>query len=672
VTDHGYSVEVRIPLRVLRFDVVPVAEWGFQVRRAIDARQETDDWAFFPRSAAGMVSNFGRLAGLEGLRPGRRLELRPFVLGRVRRRDADDAARLAHGTDAAVSAGLDGKLQLTPELTLDLAVNPDFGQVEADTLVLNLSNYETFFPEKRPFFLEGIDTFSTMRTLVYTRRIGAQAGAPAVGRYEALVDVPDPAPIWGAAKVSGTLGGGTTLGLISTVTGESRAAVQIRDPGPGPTRRELRLVAPLTTFNVLRLRQAVGGASHVGALFTATNRFEPDDATGAFNDAYTGSVDGRWRSTSGDYLVAAQAVGSLLERGPARAQADGLAIHPGTLSPGATLWVTRQGGPHWLWSVWQNVSGRELELNDVGYLERKNDYAVNGDLTYRTIQPWGRTVETRTTLSLQHRETLEGLPLWNAAVLGSWGMLSNFWSYYVELHYQGRYFDDREVGDGAALERAARTGVLGALQSDPRRRVVVWMLGLAQRITNGEHFEARATITVRVLPQLDLELLPALVYQSGEPRYVPPPAGSDPTGGTYTFGRQRARNLGATLRASYSFTPELTLQAYAQLFLLAEHDSDFSTFTTAAARPTVHLSDLAPGAPTPAQSPDVQQATLNVNLVLRWEYRLGSTLFLVYTRAQSPSLTVSPGGDARLDVRPVLDGRASVDVVMLKLAYWWG
>lgn len=692
MTDHGYSVEIRIPLHELRFDALPAQEWGFQVRRFIDARQETDDWSFFPRSSAGVVSNFGRLLDLVDLRPGHPVELLPFGLARARHRDPDDVNRLAHGADAAFSAGLDAKAHLSHELTLDLTVNPDFGQVEADTLVLNLSTYETFFPEKRPFFLEGIDTFTTMRTMLYTRRIGRQPAAPALNAGELLVDTPDPSRIWGAAKLVGRIGGRTTIGAISALTAENSAAVQGSDAAGAPVRTP-RLADPLTSYNVLRLRQGLGQHSDAGALFTATNRFEPAGSvcpsTAApspsgrcLDDAYTGSLDARWRSPAGDYLIAGQAVASLLARGPARAQPDGIPVAAGVPSGGATLWTTKQGGPHWLWSLWQNLSGRQLELNDLGYLDRKNDYTANLDLGYRTIQPWRSTLETRTTLQLRYRRSLDGLDLYNAVELNTVWTAANFWSYYVEVHYRGRTFDDRETGDGAALERAGLVGVEGSAQSDPRRRVVAYLFGQAHRLSDGYHFEAHGQITFRLRPQLDLDLLPAVVYQSGEPRFIAStaPAASDPGGPVgYTFGRQRARNVGATARASYTFTPELSLQAYAQLFLVTKQYSDLSTFVATAPRARIYLSALTPLSPSttppplPAPAdPDVQQAALNVNVVLRWEYRPGATLYLVYTRAQTPPLTVTPGAEASLDLRPILRGSGATDVLMLKLSYWWG
>src|SRR5262249_19755409 len=204
--ERGYTIEFRIPLSVLRFSELPVQDWGFQVRRFIDARQETDDWAFYPRSAATIVPLFGRLDDLRDLHPRHALELRPFGLARVGHSAADTDTTLTHGWWADVSAGLDARAHVTNELTLDLAINPDFGQVEADTVVLNLTTFETFFPEKRPFFLEGLDTFATPRPLFYTRRIGRQPPVPTLAAYEQLVARPDPSPLYGAARLVGTIG----------------------------------------------------------------------------------------------------------------------------------------------------------------------------------------------------------------------------------------------------------------------------------------------------------------------------------------------------------------------------------------------------------------------------------------------------------------------------------
>jgi hypothetical protein len=685
-TGHGYAIEFRIPLSVLRFSALPVQDWGFQVRRFIDANQETDDWAFYPQSAATYIPLFGRIDNLVGLSPGRALELRPFVLGKALYRAPDVGTTLEHGGDLSGSAGLDAKAHLTNELTLDLTVNPDFGQVEADTVILNLSTFETFFPEKRPFFLEGIDTFAAIRPLVYTRRIGHAPAPPPLGASEQLVADPEPSTIWGAAKVVGTVGGRTTVGLLSAVTGANEVGV-ITSAGVPVT----RLVEPWTAYNVVRLKRQIGRNSDLGLLATAVDRFEPATPVGQLcgatqlppgpdgrctNDAYVASADGRWRSQSGDYGAAFQAVATTLSNGPPRPARDGIPVEPGHPAGGVSAYLAKDGGPHWLASAWQYFTGRQLEFNDLGYLERKNDYQGYFALTYRTLDPWWRTLQTRSWLGVNLRETLDGLTLWREVKAATSVSFRNFWSFYTDVHLRGAYYDDREVGDGTALQHARRAGLAFEIDSDPRRTVVGILAGDGELIADGYHLDGRAQLSWRALSRLQLDLLPTVSYDTGEPRYVATDTAA-PMGGAYVFGAQTAASVGATVRAALSFTPELSLQLYTQLFLAWVHYGvplECGTSCPVLARARVPITSLAPvpaGMPPAIANPDSVLATLNVNLVLRWEYRLGSTLFLVYTRAQNPALVPAAGGTS-FELRPIYEGRAAEDVVLFKLAYWWG
>src|SRR5262249_51230350 len=170
-TAGGWAAEIKIPLRIVRFPTLPAQTWGFQVRRYLSAPQEIDEWALIPRAVAGEVSHYGRLGPFVDLQAGSPFEVRPFVLARLRRRDATPDA-LASGADAHAAGGLDARWHIARDLTLDAAILPDFAQVEADQVILNLTTYEILFPEKRPFFLEGLDLFATPIALVYTRRIG--------------------------------------------------------------------------------------------------------------------------------------------------------------------------------------------------------------------------------------------------------------------------------------------------------------------------------------------------------------------------------------------------------------------------------------------------------------------------------------------------------------------
>jgi hypothetical protein len=263
---------------------------------------------------------------------------------------------------------------------------------------------------------------------------------------------------------------------------------------------------------------------------------------------------------------------------------------------------------------------------------------------------------------------LNGLDLGSGYQLNLSGRTTTFWDIFTEVHYRGPYFDDREVGDGTALQRAGLLGWELDLTSNRSRRVSFNWFSQTQLIFWGFNLDVEAGLSARALPQFDIEILPTLRYTFGEPRYIGTGAA-----GQYLFGQLDARGVGVTLRATYTFTPRLSLDAYAQLFLASQHYSDFTSFESAAAgpRPVIRLSDLHAYSMPLSFNPDVEDAALNVNVVLRWEFLLGSTLYAVYTHSQAPSFVLQPGEVGALSFGAL--GRApSADIFLLKLAYWIG
>jgi hypothetical protein len=683
-----WTVEMEIPLRTLRFPTLSKQTWGLQARRYVSELQETDEWAFIPRAMAGEVSHYGKLVGMEGLVAKTPLELRPFVLGKVRHL-GHSTERLATGTDAGLSAGLDLKWHPTQDLTLDAALNPDFAQVEADQIVLNLSTFETYYPEKRPFFLEGADTFATPIQVLYTRRIGRAAASPSLRTSapfgEQLYDTPTPATIYGAEKLTGRVADGWTVGTLSALTARSDVTVQSADGN-----RSARLVAPTTSFQVARVKRDLDGNGHVGAIFTSTTGYEPTgterprdpggsggalcpsgDVVGrgdrCFHDAYVAGLDGRWRSPSGDYVAVAQGIASLVRGGPTRTLPDGTVLGSGDVGAGASVQVAKQGGEHWLWNLQYDYASRSLDYNDLGFMRRQNQHTGLLELGYRTLDPWWVTLETGARVSVTERENLDRLNLGRRAVAAQFIRFTNFWQLYHEVHGAPARFDDREVGDGAALERTWGAGYAIFVGTDPRKAISIGAYTDFDRNGNGSYWEGSFDLTVKPLSQLDFTLSPNGVLTHGEPRYVA--AGPGP--GDYTLGRLTAKNVGATLRATYTFTPRLTLQAFAQLFLASGHYDDFSIFTAAPgdSRPLIRLDQLRYGAAAPPTNPDFEQPALNANVVLRWEYAIGSTLFLVYSRAQVPSVTLAQGQSAALDLGAVKKSPAT-DVLLLKVSFF--
>jgi Domain of unknown function (DUF5916)/Carbohydrate family 9 binding domain-like len=702
----GWSVEMRIPLRIMRFESgLPVQSWGMQAGRYIAERQETDIWAYSARDVAGGVARFGSLDELHALKGGGRFELRPFALGRLRRRDqANDT--VARGYDSSGTVGMDLKWHVTQDLTLDAAANPDFAQVEADQIILNLTNFETFLPEKRPLFLEGVEAFSTPLTVFYSRRIGNAPMSPTLrtggtdatgGTGERLVEVPEMGVIYGAGKLVGRLGNLWTVGALSAITARNQVAV---DDGTAAHLRTLRLAQPAMAFNVVRLKRELGRNAYVGVIGTGATgvneptsgypaidpadpagmRLCPSGATVAqgsrcFHDAYLGGVDGFWRSESGNYVVGGQLVESLIHGGPRRAGAtallDGTEIGSGDHAAGGALRIAKEGGKPFIWSAEYTGAGRKLDYNDVGFLPRQNQHEGKLSLGYRTLDPGRYTIDTTSALELDVRRNLAGLDLGQTLELNSRLHLLKFWTIFVAVDTATARFDDREIGDGSALERAAWVGGKLEVFSDPRRRLSFSLTNQTEFIRNGFSTNASATLLVHLIPQLEIELLPQITYTSGEPRFAWN-AVSDTTA-PYVFGDLLAKSAGATLRASYTFTPMLSLQTYAQLFLASGHYTNVGTLPRAGGS-QIHLDDLATRLmPLPATSAlvaDFEEAALNVNVVLRWEYHLGSTLFLVYSRSQIPSVDLIAGQVGQLYPGAVLRGSA-VDVLLVKLSYWW-
>jgi hypothetical protein len=684
-TPTGWSAELRIPVRALRFDGrAPVQSWGFQATRFIAQRQETVMWAYYPRDVATPLTYLGRLEEMRGLKGAGALELLPFAAAYARRRDAIENTR---GSDFHLggTAGLDLKWHVAHDLTLDAAFNPDFAQVEADQVILNLTNFETFFPEKRPFFLEGIEAFSFPLSVFYSRRIGSAPPVPAGATGDQQIDLPLPATIYGAGKLVGRLGPRWTLGALSALTAPNRITVETAGAAGNVAAVE-RLAAPATAFNVLRLKHELGWG-HIGVIGTAATAFErngnyavaPDPtmqvcpaavttAAGGrcFHDAYLAGADARWRSPAAEYVVSGAFVQSYIAKGVIAAEPDGTMIGPGATAPGGWLRIAKEGGKHVIWSAEYSGLGRKLQYNDVGYMARQNLHAYKASFGWRTLEAGAHTIETTSTIDAAGNWNFDGLDLGQLYSLTTRLRLRNFSSVFLAADAGPARYDDREVGDGTALERAGYLGGRIELGTDPRGSFAATLTNQSQLIAGGSYATSlQVDLVVHALPQLDIGLLPQITWSAGEFRH----AHEVSTDVDAFFGKLAAKSVSATLRVSYTFTPQLTLQTYMQAFLAAGHYTDLRLLPTVPGS-KVSLAALQ-AAPTvsPPQSPDFEQAAINVNVVVRWEYRLGSTIYLVYTRSQQPNVAnfTTP---ATLTTTAFSHG-AAADVILLKFSYWW-
>lgn len=709
----GWTAEFRIPLSVLRFPDVPAQSWGLQVERYISRNQERDRWTWTPQSMSAEVSPMGHLVGLDGLHPRRTLELRPFVVARATTHTRSGGALFgfdpAADVDGTFTGGLDAKVGLTSNLTLDATVNPDFGQVDADQIVLNLSHFETFFPEKRPFFLEGTDLFNTPLGLFYSRRIGRTSVIPDEFTGDDGMDLTtlgplSSVPIRGALKLSGKVGDKLSVGALEALTGPDEAtALDFRHDG-----RTVRFLPPMS-YAVARAKYALRGATFLGAMATAVTRFgDGKDATHD-HDAFTQSVDGAWRSADTRWRLGGQAV--LSERvgggrfadedgltcdpafSPGRdcrplARNDGLKLLPGDVGYGLDLEGAYEG-EHWTANAATWILSPKLGLNDMGFWPRYDRYVLNVGWGYRNLKATGSLQKWDMGMGSNWVLSWDGTPEDAEFGFGYTATLTSFWTFHVEAgpNLPGTW-DHFETQDGGWFEQRPGMGASFYLDSDARRAVTLHVDGFGGTALGrgGWNVGGSASLKINAIPNLELELAPQLEVSSGRVRnwfQVPcvDDAGrdcsTDTTSRHYRFGELDAGSLSLTTRMAYAFSPTLSLQAYAQLFLDRGRWSHYSTVDTVGLHPFIRYSDLRPDPLFNGDSDgdgirddDFQDISLNLNVVLRWEYAPGATMLFVYTRAQKSDLFL--GGEMpHLSLRGLASGPTE-DVFLMKLAYFLG
>ncbi|MDZ4694403.1 MAG: DUF5916 domain-containing protein [Deltaproteobacteria bacterium] len=691
MTENGWSAELRIPLRALRFDEEAIQDWGFNVRRYIAARQEVDEWAFTPRNEPGVVSRFGRLENLEDLNPKSQYELRPFVVGEIGHRT--DAPVTTEAYTSRWSAGIDGKWQPTTNLTVSATLNPDFGQVEADQVVLNLTTFEVFLPEKRPFFLEGLELFETPKEILYTRRIGIAPGTPKLAVGETLISTPRPSSIIGALKITGQPMRNVSLGLVSAIVDKNLATV-INGNAARPTPMT-RVASPLMLANALRIKVDTGKNSHLGFLGTGALRFEQENdypvvqdamgnpggircASGAIltggidceRDAYVGGLDGRWRNENRHYFLTWQTLGSKMVGGQPQTLRDGTTLSPGDTDTSTILRGGKDGGTFQLESAF-NYTGKRFDYNDLGYSRQQNNIWGYLELGARTTQPWKFVKESRASLWAKELTNVDGFAMTRDFGADGSIMLPSLWRFSAEFRVSPHRYDQREIGGSGAIFELEPGKRYELSASSPQSQPLIASFSADHLDTGpGGLTEMGGQLFLRAFPQVELDLFYSHTLSEGERRYL---SRSQISGRTqYLFGRLRARGDSTTLRATYSISPTLTFQAYTQLFRAFRRYTDFATSSSGQNAPVILRSDLFASAD-PGTSPNHLDLALNATIVLRWEYSLGSTVFLVYSRANAPELNLEPGERPRLtfNVDTLTSGQAT-QAILIKLAHWWG
>lgn len=704
--DSAWVAEYEIPLSQLRYSRDEQQVWGLHVWRWIDRLSEESDWEVQSLSGPGMLYLFGELRGIKGLPESRRIEIMPYALGKLKTFEKVPGNPFAdQGHDFMGNIGLDAKIGLSSNFTADLTVNPDFGQVESDPSVMNLTAFETFYEEKRPFFLEGKNIFSAEMgedNLFYSRRIGQtpEHRFEQINNRDQFAQYPDNTSILSAVKISGKSAKGLAVGVLHSMTAAEKAQLSLS--GQSSQQR----VTPLTSYSIGRLQQDFKeGNTVLGAMLTATNRFIEDDYLQKMNrNAFTGGVDflHQWRDK--EFFLDARLIGSSIngsEEAISRVQLSSARYfqRPDSDTPFSPS-LTRLSGHGGRVKIGKGSKGLlrysteidwkspGLELNDVGFMQMADIVHQETEISYFVTKPVS-IFRTYTVGVHQNNQWDYQMNYENSSIYGFANMeFLNRWAISPSASYQTQTLDTRLLRGGPAFVLPPLWEGSVDMRSDHSKKVHFSLSGEWARAEDnhftGTEYEASAT----VIPFNILKLSLSVNYSENQDnlQYVGTYATSGQT--SYLLAHLNQKTLGATFRVDYNITPEVSLQYYGSPFSSTGKYSAFKEvsdpranrytdrFTPAGlTRVGDHYtpgpSDLigVPQAPVEIPNPDFTFTQFRSNLVFRWEYRPGSQLFLVWANERTGWKNESTAyvEDAIKGLRDVFPN----NIFLVKLNYWF-
>lgn len=726
IVEDGWTVEMRIPYSQLRFPHRAEHVWGVNFMRALQRRNEVDRFVHTPKTETGLVSRFGNLVGLRGVEPKRSLEVLPYTVARSDLRTTVETGDPYNDQqEFTQELGLDLKYSLTSNLTLTGTINPDFGQVEVDPAVVDLSGFELFFPEKRPFFVEGSSLFAFGQggsnnnfafninepSFFYSRRIGrSPQGLSSLGAT--YIGAPNESRILGAAKVTGKTGSGWTLGVLDAVTDKERAFFATETQEPDGTRtleRGAQIVEPMTNYLVSRVAKDLGQRGRVGGLLTSVYRDLPSELSSLRETAWTGGTDGYWYlNDKKDVLVewffggshvtgSPEAIG-VTQRQAAhyyqRPDADHVEYDPARTSLtgyGGRVVVAKQTGK-WRYNLKAQSYSPGFETNDLGFDVRSditNTHAVVHYLNTDSTK-WFRE-RSLFTGKYQNWNTAGDL-LANGIYTDNYLQFANYWYAFA---WGGRVFDrfdDRATRGGPLLRRWDAWDAGVGFGSDSRKKMYFEIYQQNRGGDEGSHeHNGGFALNYRPLSNLRLRLNPFYAEVFTAAQYVRTQADERATntyGSRYLFAGIEQRTVEIATRVDWTFSSRLSFQLYLQPFVATGDYEGFKELTQGRTRNfaeygvdrgTIAFDDqtdlytVDPDGPGGAQSfsfgnPDFNLRSVRGSAVVRWEFRPGSALFVVWNenRAETADL-----GDfrARRDFQGIVDA-PSDDVFLVKISYW--
>ncbi len=708
VEDSAWTAEMKIPLSQLRYSNNPEQVWGLHAWRWISRNQEEDQWQLIPRDAPARMSALGTLTGIETSGRSRRIELMPYALGGIQRSEAVEGNPFATGTDPKFNAGLDAKIGITSDFTMDLTVNPDFGQVEADPSELNLTVFETFFDEKRPFFLEGKNIFEyefgDENQLFYSRRIGSYPShTPFTGAGE-YSRMPDNSRIISAVKLTGKSQNGLSIGLMHSLTAKESA--EIRNDAD---ESRLETVEPLTNYLVTRIQKDFNDANTIiGGMLTATNRnIEDDHLLFMTDEAYSGGLDllHQWKDKT--YFISLKSLFSYVSGDPGsilmlqyesarymqRPDFKHLGIDSSLTAltgSGAEFKIGKAGNGRWYYDLSAGYESPGLELNDIGYLRYADAVHQTAHLAYLVNEPFSIFRTFSASVRQTNNWNTGGYYLSSQAEAEIEARFSNKWDVGLELEREFEGLSTRTLRGGPALLSPGSWSPTLSLQTDFSRklafhyfmryeipddqlsRLSYYVPGFSVRFGNNIQFSGFMTY---FFEKNDLQYVQTN-WIDQEPRYI--------------MGFLDRKTLGLTIRAVVGITPDLSIQYYGSPYLSSGKYKDLKRITDPRAADYSDRYHVFSGseilynetentyyidenndafADYTIYNPDFNFREFRSNLVARWEYKPGSIIYLVWQHSRSgydniidPGLT--GGFSDLLQIYPT-------NVLLLKINYWF-
>lgn len=700
--DSAWTAEMRIPFSQLRYTNKEEQVWGMHIWRWLDRKNEESQWKLIPLNAPAMVYIFGELKGISDIRSSRQIELLPFVSGKYMPATGSRVNNFGKTREFFPNGGLDAKIGLSSNITLDATINPDFGQVEADPSVLNLTAFETFYEEKRPFFLEGAEIFDYTiddDRLFYSRRIGqAPEFVPNI-RRDHFLDSPENSTIIGAAKITGRTPSGLALGIMESITAAEQATIYY------PDRRYDTLVSPLTNFLVMRVMQEKNNSNTLfGGIFSMTKKSVDNELLPLTDrEAYSGGIDftQNWKDRmyyiDGKALMSYQRGSSeairILQESPVhlyqRPDAGHLSFdttRTELAGTGGYLAAGKKGGSFRFSEKvkWQSPG---FDLNDIGYLRQADNMGQRTDISYWDTEP-GKILRSQKYSVYQSNSYSFGGEL-TSAIMGTSAEMGfkNLWGTYADLNYSLPSFETHELRGGPALWVNPHINFGWHLNSNYAKNFY-GTFGFHHTYAqheNSENHIYHIEFTWHPISRINLSAFAMYTQNLDQFQYIETITSPQTW---YIMGSLEQQTLEATIRAEVFFTPEISLQYYGNPYYSVGQFSKLYYVDNAGSKnnesryhnysgeeiafnpdENTYTMEETTGAMYTITNPDFVFAQFRSNFVFRWEYKLGSVFYLVWSHNKTLDNKVS-GPTLSGGVKD-LNQELGTNIFMVKLNYWF-